>query len=316
MKKLTAILLVLILCLSWSLSFAERKSIVKDQFYLGAMRVVKCRNYVSLRQAPAKTAKVLAKVPLNAIVLYCTTNTSLFTGIKYKKQVNLFVRCEYEGQEGYILKQYLEPAPEHEPAETKAESNIMTREEILSEGETILDWNEFNVSVLANYYVSEGWENLKVGCFIDDEPIWGYTESVKQGGQNKNLNAFMGGTEDEPQVMVYDAEYGLMMLDLMDGSEIWMLSSETCPLGDAAVYKVGEETGILYITGTNGPDPVAISAEGNVLWRSEINDPEVYGPMWFSLKPESVDVIYESGHKVRLGYNGERISVTDILDLD
>ena len=33
----------------------------------------------------------------------------------------------------------------------------------------------------------------------------------------------MGGTEDEPQVYVYDAQYALIMLDLMDGDEGWML---------------------------------------------------------------------------------------------
>ena len=28
---------------------------------------------------------------------------------------------------------------------------------------------------------------------------------------------------------------------------------------------------ILYITGSDGPDPVAISSEGNILWRSQID---------------------------------------------
>ena len=86
MKKLISILLVLVLCLSWSVSTAERKTVEKDQFYLGAMRVIRCRDYVSLRETPDKTGKVLAKVPLNAIVLYCSNNISKYTGGKYKKQ--------------------------------------------------------------------------------------------------------------------------------------------------------------------------------------------------------------------------------------
>ena len=53
----------------------------------------------------------------------------------------------------------------------------------------------------------------------------------------------MGGTEDEPQVYVYDSQYGLIMLDLMDGIEVWNLMENTCPLGDAAVYTVDTETG-------------------------------------------------------------------------
>ena len=104
-----------------------------------------------------------------------------------------------------------------------------------------------------------------------------YTEAVKQNGKHVTLKAFMGGTEDEPQVYVYDAEYGLTMLDLMDGVEVWTLTKNNCPLGDAAVCTIGENTGILYIAGTDGPDPVAISSEGNILWRSEIDDPEEIG---------------------------------------
>lgn len=318
MKKLISILLILILCLSWSVSTAERKTVEKDQFYLGAMRVIRCKDYVSLRETPDKTGKVLAKVPLNAIVLYCSNNISKYTGGKYKKQKELYIKCEYDGQEGYILKKYLEPAPDFEPAESKADSNIMTRDEIIGGGDIVLDWHEFNVSVLAAYQVSvdngENWEHLRVGCFIDDEPIWGYTESVKQAGENSSLKAFMGGTEDEPQVYVYDSQYGLMMLDLMDGTEVWNIPKTTCPLGDAAVYTVGPDTGILYITGTDGPDPVAISTEGNILWRSEINDPDVYGPMWITLNPEDIEIIYESGYRVRLAYNGERLSVSGIME--
>ena len=112
MKKLLSILLILILCLSWSVSTAERKTVEKDQFYLGAMRVIRCKDYVSLRETPDKTGKVLAKVPLNAIVLYCSNNISKYTGGKYKKQKELYIKCEYDGQEGYILKKYLEPAPD------------------------------------------------------------------------------------------------------------------------------------------------------------------------------------------------------------
>ena len=107
------------------------------------------------------------------------------------------------------------------------------------------------------------------------------------------------------------AEYGLTMLDLMDGTEQWVLSKDVCPLGDAAAVKAGANTGILYVAGTDGPDPVAISAEGNVLWRSEIDDPEIYGPTEIVLNPNDIEVHYEDGKIVKLEYNGEVISITD-----
>lgn len=316
-KKVISLLIVLILCLSClTMAAAARKSVVKDQYYIGAMRVVNCRDYVSLRDAPDKKATVLAKVPLNAIVLYCNNNVRKYAPGKYKKQADLFIRCEYDGMEGYIMKKYLQPAPEFEPAETKQYNEEMTMEEIAAKGEIILDWNEFNVSVLASreQVTEDGatWEYVRVGCFINDMPNWGYTEAVKLNGKPVTLKAFMGGTEDEPAVYIYDEEYGLTMLDLMDGTELWTILKEDCSLGDAAVTAIGEENGTLYVAGTDGPHPVAVSSEGTILWRSDVDDPEVYEPTKITLNTNEIEVIYDSGKIVLLEYNGELISVSDI----
>ena len=74
MKKIISAVVILILCITCTCASAARKKVVKDQYYIGAMRVVNCRDYVSLRATPDKTGTVLAKVPLNAIVLYCSNN--------------------------------------------------------------------------------------------------------------------------------------------------------------------------------------------------------------------------------------------------
>ena len=315
MKKPLVFIIALILCFCCSISAAERKVVERDQYYLGAMRITNCREYVSLRERPDKTSKVLAKVPLDGIVQYCSNNVAKYLPGKYKQQYKLFVRCEYEGVEGYILKKHLVPAPEFELAETRQNNDLMTREQIIGNGKVVLDWKEFNVSVLAAYETvqekEETWEYLRVGCFIDDEPAWGYTEGVQATGQFSNLKAFMGGTDDEPQVYVYDAEYGLIMLDLMDGLEMWTLSTNVCSLGNATVCTVGENTGIMYIAGTDGPDPVAISSDGDILWKSDIDDPEVYGPEEIILNPNDITITYESGKLVSLGYDGEVLSISD-----
>lgn len=316
MKRISSFLIVLMLCLFCCLAAGERKSVVKDEYYIGAMRVVNCRDYVSLRETPDKTGTVLAKVPLDAIVLYCNKNVKKYAQGSYRKQAELFIQCEYEGQEGYILKKHLQPAPEFEPAETKQFSDEMTREEILSHGEVVLDWSEFNVSVLASYeQVDEegaAWAYVRVGCYINDIPNWGYTEAVKLEDKPVTLKAFMGGTEDEPMVFVYDEDFGLTMLELMDGTEVWTIRKGECTFGDASVFTVGEDTGILYIAGTDGPDPIAVSTEGTILWRSEIDDPEVYGPAEIVLNANNIEVTYSSGKIVTLEYNGDLISVSDI----
>ena len=316
MKKIMSFIIAVILCLSCSFAAAARRSVIKDQYYIGAMRVVNCKEFVSLRATPDKKGTVLAKVPLNAIVLYCSNNVRQYAPGQYRKQADLFIRCEYDGQEGYIMKKYLQPAPEFEPAETKQNSNEMTKEEIIGNGKVILDWTEFNVSVLAAYeeIAEDGatWAYVRIGCFINDIPNWGYTEAVKLSGKPITLKAFMGGTEDEPMVYVYDEGYGLSMLDLMDGTEVWTILKDDCTFGDASVIATGNETGVLYIAGTDGPHPVAISAEGTILWRSEVDDPEVYEPTGIILHANDIEVTYDSGKIVLLEYNGELISVSDI----
>jgi hypothetical protein len=317
-KKTLSLLFILILLFSWSAACADRQVAEKDQYYLGAMRVVKAKQYVSLREGPYKKSKQLAKIEPGEIVYSCSRNEKEFAYSPYRHQVHWFTKCVYDGQEGYVMSRYLEPAPEYEPVETKAENRKMDRDEIIGDGEVILEWTEFNVSVVAGYEVmteKEGetpWETLRIGCFIDGEPEWGYVEQAQKTGEGRNLTAFIGGTEDEPQVYIYDAEYGLIMLDLIDGSEQWELSKDVCELGDCSVVTAGANTGILYAAGSDGPDPVAISAEGNVLWRSVIDDPEIYGPREIILNPNDIEVHYDCGKSVKLEYNGELISISDL----
>ena len=117
MKRFISLLFVLILLFSWSSACADRQAVEKDQYYIGAMRVVRCKKYVSLREAPNKTSKQLAKLEPDEIVYSCSRNEKEFAYSPYRKQVHMFTKCVYQGQEGYILSRFLEPAPEYEPVE-------------------------------------------------------------------------------------------------------------------------------------------------------------------------------------------------------
>ena len=64
------------------------------------MRVVKCKEFVSLREARSTSAKRLAKVPLGALVLAFP---------EYGEE-NGFIYCVYHDEEGFILAEYLSPA--------------------------------------------------------------------------------------------------------------------------------------------------------------------------------------------------------------
>ena len=70
------------------------------------MRVVKCKEFVSLRETRSTSAKRLAKVPLGALVL----------AFPECGEENGFILCSYHDEEGYILAEYLEPVEEQTPA--------------------------------------------------------------------------------------------------------------------------------------------------------------------------------------------------------
>ncbi len=63
------------------------------------MRVVKCKEFVSLREKRSKSSKRLAKVPLGALVL----------AFPEAGEENGFIFCSYHDEYGYILSEYLRP---------------------------------------------------------------------------------------------------------------------------------------------------------------------------------------------------------------
>lgn len=313
MKKLFSICIAVILVLFLlSSAMADRAPVEHDGRYIGAMRVVKCKQYVTLRESPYKSAKALAKVPLDAIVYNCST-------IREKKS---FLYCEYEGISGYILAQYLVKAPEYEPAVTSATTRKMTLSEVVGNGRIILDWKDYNISVVAaREYVKTSrvtTEVMRVGCFIDGEPLWGHEETIETYSSRPMLKTFIGGTDDDPMVMIYDEGYGLTMHDLLSGGERWTITSGNCNLGDAVAIAVGSD-GKMYIAGSDGPDPVAISQEGRVIWMSDVGDPNVYGPYEITVKADMINVKYHSGMKdgyimASFDHTGELLSIEEMKE--
>ena len=289
-------------------ALADRVPQEKPDNYIGAMRVVWCKEWVSLREQPGKTFKRIAEIPLGAIVYSCVDIGN-----------PLFYQCEYEGQTGYVLQGYLIPAPECEPPLSASITRKMTMEEVIGDGEVVLDWKDYNMSVVAAHeYVTENrktWEVLRIGCFINGSPIWGHEEKAEKIGQYDMLKAFIGGVTDDWQVMVFNGAYGLSLLDLLSGKERWCVTVANCPMGNAAATAV-DSSGTIYLAGTDGPDPIAISLGGKVMWKSELEDPEIYGPYEITAENGNVLVKYESGLEngyklVTLDGNGKLVSVRE-----
>ena len=62
--------------------------------FLGYKRVVRCKNWVSLRSSPSTKAATVTRIPLGEYV----------EAYKYNKQ---FAECYYNGMHGYVLNKYL-----------------------------------------------------------------------------------------------------------------------------------------------------------------------------------------------------------------
>ena len=67
--------------------------------FIGAMRVVNCKEWVSLREKPDASSECLVEVPLGAVVANCANASKAF------------IYAEYGGLSGYIMSQYLEVVP-------------------------------------------------------------------------------------------------------------------------------------------------------------------------------------------------------------
>ena len=120
-------------------------------------------------------------------------------------------------------------------------------------------------------------------------------------------------------VLVHVSGVGLTALDLFTGQEKWTLGDDVVSLGGSLSCAVGED-GTAYIGGYYGPDPVAISVDGKLLWQSS----SVYGegdgyPLEFwwlyelELGPDGLIATYdmsadELGGQVLYGLDGQLLS--------
>lgn len=285
MKTRQWISLLLALCCLFLLSpsLAEEPGDF-DMDSLESMRVVHCKEWVSLRKTSDPNSRRLAKVPLDAVVSSCI------------RDKNGMIFCKYEDQYGFIMEKYLEPFWKKYAAESYCgyASFPVSLSLLVDEGDTELDWEKYGVRVLANHYEdSESGEFLLLGVFAGEavSASWSYMLAMPSPGELQGLTAFIGGTPTDPRVMVYHADRGLYMLDLVTGEIQWTLPPEVCPLGGNNTVAVSPE-GIIYMAGYQGPHPVAISPDGQVLWESAPDDDRLLRPHAMTLTETSLDVTY------------------------
>ena len=133
---------------------------------------------------------------------------------------------------------------------------------------TILDTMVGGVRVIARQIYQEKNEYMMVvGLDGSNNTLWMKETVTDAITELMQTDVFIGGTQDAPLVMLYNACKGLSAIDPATGDVIWELAKSTIDLGGSISYVV-DGNGVAYIGGYYGPDPVAIDAFGNVMWQA------------------------------------------------
>ncbi len=226
------------------------------------MRVIDCEEWVSLRAKPSTKSERLEKIPLYETVFNC------------REAEGGFIRCEArDGKEGYVLSKYLVPIDFEICSAEDAERGDQFWDDPAKfvERSWTLEFPEQDMHVLCAWESDGTSEKVRVSCFdASDGFVWGLYTSVPMTAELDGSNAFAGATAEHPRVLVHNTCLGLVVIDLATGAPVWTLNVEEESLGGSLSCAVAED-GTIYAGGFYGPDPVAISADGEVLWRSSID---------------------------------------------
>lgn len=291
LKKILATLLCAILCFSCLTTFAEES---ETTF---VMKVVNCNEWVSLRARPDKASDRLATVRLGEVVHNCQAVS------------DEFILCAYDGQMGYILSEYLAPVGDIGVFEK------ISYDEIAGMFEPVLNEEVNGLTILAQRDFVASSEILLLGAFdADKNPVWGWRVH-SLATELTILEAFIGGTAEKPLVMLNNAGSSLFALDPATGEMLWSLADADVNLGGSISYAIAED-GTMYIGGFYGPDPVAISADGEVLWQASAGSDDIFWLHQIEITDSGILATYdridntENGGQVLYDMEGNVVSVT------
>lgn len=222
-------------------------------------KVVNCDEWVSLRAEPYTSSERVTQVWLGDTVYNC------------EKHSNVFTACEtYAGQRGYILSEYLAEASYRvRMAPETVEGTPIWDDPADFDGGWEVEFAQLGLRVLcARSYDGEyGGELLRASCFdAQGGFIWGLSTESLNVTELTTTDAYAGGTPDHPLLIVHNADLGLAAVDPATGWTVWVVDGAVVDLGASQAHALAGD-GTLYVGGYYGPHPVAISADGDVLWR-------------------------------------------------
>lgn len=208
----------------------------------------------------------------------------------------------YEAEDSYYGSYENETYDTFSEYETEAyiRPQLISSEEILTVGEEVFHYSEGNVAVYGSRVLqNEGGEILRIGGFVDGEPRWGYVLSCPYVTELLLTDVFTSGTAQDPKVILFNAEVGMMQVDILTGECMWELDREELMVGGGLCFDVTED-GTIYCGGYYDAGPTAISAAGEILWKATPSEPEIYRMNVMEVENDCLVVEYEAdeGDKV------------------
>lgn len=276
------------------------------------MVVVNCNDWVSLREKASASSARLARVPLGAKVEHCVQVSDSF-----------IYGC-YQGLYGYIQAQYLAesesnevpdeaPAADAQPAgEWKsafaALPELPDYQTLLQTGDTLLAEAYQGYTVVVQRAYSDYDEMLAVCYDQNHVPLWRiYSRSLKEMSNIIQLDAFIAGTIEDPQLIWY--EHGVGISSYAYGPAVqrrWFLPDGEIPNIDDSVYLTADYDGTIYVAFSD--ELMKISTAGELLWRTSCNNPDIFWPISVEIDVDGISVLYDNQSGVDNLYGEARFS--------
>ena len=137
-------------------------------------------------------------------------------------------------------------------------------------------------------------------------PLWRKELVCAQRTELALVEGFFAGTPARPLVMLYAYGDGLTAIDPASGAEVWRVGSEQVNLGGSITHAVDAD-GTIYVGGYYGPEPVAISSAGEVLWQAYTGN-DVFWLTDLQVTSEGVLAAYEV-----VGFEGNNMCPGTVL---
>ncbi len=156
---------------------------------------------------------------------------------------------------------------------------------------------------------------MAVGLDAAGNELWKKETTTDSITELMQTDVFIGGTADAPLVLMYNACKGLTAIDPATGDVKWEIAKATLDLG-GSISHVLDDKGVTYIGGYYGPDPVAIDADGNVLWQASSGSAEASWLYRMELSDEGIACSYgkmagEEYGTIVYDFNGNIVSIVN-----